>query len=41
MVTIEKQLTGDTWETGRVLTAVLTIRKGFNSSPTIKELNNH
>ena len=41
LVTIWEQLTGDTWETDRVLISVLTIRKGSNSSPTKKELNNH
>jgi hypothetical protein len=38
---IKINLSGDTCETGKVLIAVLTIRKGTNSSPTIKELNNH
>jgi hypothetical protein len=41
LVTIKEQWTGNTWETSRVLIAVLTIRKGTNSSPTIKKLNNH
>ena len=40
LVTTEKQLTGDTWETDRVLIAVLTIRKRSNSNPTTQELNN-
>ena len=41
LVTIYEQLTGDTWKTGRVLIAVLTIRKEPSNSPTIKELSNH